>query len=57
MSPADQKSPVLGKELVRPPIERCPSVDAIVDIGIVAPAEIYDEAFDKPLPPDNVKLL
>ncbi len=30
-------------------------MDAIVDIGVGAPAEIYHEAFDQPLAPENVK--
>jgi hypothetical protein len=54
--PAPQKSVVVGEELVRPPIERCAGMDAIVDIGVVAPTEVDDETFDKPLSPHNVKL-
>jgi hypothetical protein len=56
MSAAGQKSAVVAEELVRPPIEGCASVDAIVDIGVVLSAEIYYEAFDEPLAPENVKL-
>ena|SRR5215472_5467143 len=55
MSPADQKSAVIVEKLVRPPIKRRSSMDAIVDIGVIAPAEVYDEPFDKPVAPANVK--
>lgn len=55
MGPADQKSAIVAEELVRPPIERCPGMDAMVDIGVVAAAEVHHEAFDKPLAPENVK--
>ncbi len=57
MSPAGQKSAVVVEELVRPPIEGCTGMGAVVDIGVIAPAEVHDEAFDKPLAPENVKLL
>jgi len=55
VGPADQKPVVLIEELVRPPVERCSSMDAIVYIGVVAAAEVDHEAFDKPLSPENVK--
>ena len=31
-------------------------MDAIVDITVIAPAEVHDEGFNKPLSPENVKL-
>ena len=31
-------------------------MDAIVNIAVIVPAEVYDEGFNKPLPPENVKL-
>jgi hypothetical protein len=55
MGPAGQKSSVVAEELVRPPIERCSGMDAIVDIGVVASSKVHHEAFDKPLAPENVK--
>jgi len=30
-------------------------MDAVVNIGVVIPAEVHHEAFDQPLPPENVK--
>ena len=53
--PAGQKSAIVVEEFIRPPIERCSGMGAIVDISIVVPAEVYDEAFDKPLAPANMK--
>src|SRR5262249_37270350 len=55
MSSAGQKSAVIVEKLVRPPIEGCTSMDAVVDIGVVLPAEVHNEAFDKPVAPANVK--
>ena len=55
VGPTDQKPAVLIEELVRPPIKRCTGMDAIVDIGVVAPVEVHHKAFDKPLAPENVK--
>ena len=55
MCSAHQESAVVAEELVRPPIERCPGVDTVVDVGVVAAAEIHYEAFDEPLAPENVK--
>jgi hypothetical protein len=55
MGPAGQKSAVVAEELIRPPIERRSGMDAIVDVAVVAPAEVHHEGFDKPLAPENVK--
>jgi hypothetical protein len=55
MCPADQKSAIVAEEFVRPPIERCPGMDAVVDIGVVAPVDVHDEAFNNPVAPENVK--
>ena len=55
VGPAFEKSAVVAEELVRPPIERCSGMDAVVDIGVVASAEVNYETFDNPLSPENVK--
>jgi hypothetical protein len=56
VSPTGQKPAILVEKLVRPPIERCSGMDAMVDITVIAPAEVHDEGFNKPLPPENVEL-
>lgn len=55
MRSAGQKSTIGTEEFVWPPIERCSGMRAIVDISMVTPAEIYDEALDKPVAPQNMK--
>ena len=55
MGTTGQKSAIVAEKLVRPPVERCSGMDAIVDVSVVAPAKVHHETFDKPLPPENVK--
>jgi len=55
MSPTGQKSAVAAEELVGPPIEWCPGVDAIVDVSVVAAAEVHKKPFNESLAPENVK--
>src|SRR5262249_15570811 len=42
---ADQEPPVVGEELVRPPVERRSGVRAPVDVGVVATLEVDHEPF------------
>lgn len=53
--PASQKPVVVIEKLVRPPIKRCPGMDAIVDIRVIAPAEVHHEGLYQPFAPPNVK--
>ena len=46
---------VIAEEFVRPPIERCPRVDAMTNIGVIMSAEVDDEGFYHPFTPQNVK--
>jgi hypothetical protein len=55
MSSAGQKSAVIIEKLIWPPIEGCTGMDAIVYIGVVPPAEVHNEPFDKPVAPANIK--
>lgn len=55
VSPAGQKSTVVVEELVRPPIERCSGMDAIVHIGVIVTTPVHYKTLYNPCTPEDVK--